>query len=115
MGENTPSIIICLSQSFNEERVLQEVLRGIEEESIPYEVLRETMKNGVSLAYAGAERSTLEVGIGIDSVGCLAVHYRKLPPEHPLYRLNYTREFNAIRIVCANAARLVKNSPFIEI
>jgi hypothetical protein len=115
MDERTPSIIVCLSKSFKEERVLQEALRGVEEESIPYQILQEAMNNGVSLAYSGAERSMLEVGIGIDSIGCLAVHYRKLPPERPLYNLDYVREFNSIRSVCANAARLVKNTPFIEI
>ena len=115
MNENAPSIMICLSQNFDNERILREAQSGVEEESVPYKTLVETADNGVSLAYTGAERSVLEVGIGIDSNGCLAVHYRKLPPERPLFRLDYIREFNAIRSVCANAARLVKNTPFIEI
>jgi len=115
MDERAPSIIVCLSQTFNNKRVLQEALRGVEEESIPYEILQETVDNGVSLAYSGAERSVLEVGIGIGNDGRLAVHYRKLPPERPLYNVDFSKEFDLIRSVCANAARLVKNTPFIEI
>ena len=116
MNENAPSILVCLSQNFHNERILREALRGVEEESVPYEILRQDKADdGVSLAYLGAGRSTLEVGIGLDENGCLAVHYRKLPPERPLFRIDYTREFKAIRSVCANAARLVKNTPFIEI
>jgi len=115
MDERAPSIIVCLSQTFNDERVLQEALRGVEEESIPYEILSETMDKAVSLAYSGAERSVLEVGIGIGNDGRLAVHYRKLPPGRPLFNVDYSREFDSIRSVCANAARLVKNTPFIEI
>ena len=114
MNEGAPSIIICLSHSFNNERILREALRGVEEESVPYEILREEPDDGVSLAYTGALVSVLEVGVGIDTGGCLAVHYRKLPPERPLFQLDYTREFLSIRSVCANAARLVKNTPFIK-
>jgi len=115
MDENAPSIMICLSQNFSNERILREVQRGVEEESVPYEIIYENLGDGVSLAYMGAERSVLEVGIGIDENSCLAVHYRKLPPECPLFRLDYVKKFSLIRSVCANAARLVKNTPFIEI
>jgi len=115
MDERSPSILVCLSQTFSDKRVIQEALRGVEEESIPYEVLWESVDNGVSLAYSGAERSVLEVGIGIGNDGRLAVHYRKLPPERPLYNVDLSKEFDSIRSVCANAARLVKNTPFIEI
>jgi len=115
MNESAPSIVICLSEDFSDRQVLREALQGVEEESIPYEILPETMGDAVSLAYSGAERSTLEVGIGIDGRGSLAVHYRKLPPERPLYLLDYSKNFREVRSACANAARLVKNTPFIEI
>jgi len=114
MSEGAPSIVVYLSENFNGTQVLREALRGVEEESIPYEVLSSAADNAVSLAYLGAERSTLEVGIGLDSKNTLAVHYRKLPPDSPLFLLDYVRNFGEVRNACANAARLVKNTPFIE-
>ena len=114
MDENAPSIVIYLAEDFNGTRILREALKGVEEESIPFEIFSSSADNAVSLAYLGAERSTLEVGIGIDSKNRLAVHYRKLPPESPLFLLDYMVNFGEVRNVCANAARLVKNTPFIE-
>jgi len=113
MSENAPSIVICVSKSFDNERVLREALRGVEEESVPCVVLREADGDAASLSFTGAERSALEVGIGIDHLGEMAVHYRKLPPQRPLFQIHYKNEFAAIKGVCANAARLVKNTPFI--
>jgi len=114
MSESAPSIVVYLAENFNGTQVLREALRGVEEESIPVEVLSSAADNAVSLAYLGAERSALEVGIGIDSSSSLAVHYRKLPPGNPLFLLDYTRNFREVRNACANAARLVKNTPFLE-
>ena len=108
-----PTIIIYLSQSFRNQAVLRDVVSGVEEESIPYEVFQAPEDDGVRLAHRGAGESVLEVGIGVDSKGCIAVHYRMLPPESPLFHLNYNREADKIRSVCSNAARLVKGTPFI--
>jgi len=114
MSESAPSIVICLAEGLNGTRVLREVLKGIEEEAIPFEIIPSTTDNAVSLAYQGAQQSELEVGIGIDRKNNLAVHYRKLPPENPLFLLDYTKSFEEVRNTSANAARLVKNTPFIE-
>jgi len=117
MSASTPSIIICVPGNFSGSQVLREAARGVEEESIPYEILTQAGEDAASLAYTGAELSVLEVGIGIDDKGFLAVHYRKLPPERPLYLLDYTKDTKDsknIRTACANAARLVKSTPFKE-
>ena len=111
MGEITPSVYICLSQSFNDALVEREVLRGLEEESVPWEIVHLENNDRIALAYEGALRSALEVGIGIDSNGFIAVHYRKLPPSHPLFEVNYINNFNEVKDICANAARLIKNTP----
>ena len=112
MNENAPSIAIYLADGFSDRQVLREVLRGVEEESIPYEVLSGEPDDAVLLAYSGAERSALEVGIGLDNRNSLAVHYRKLQPGNPLFLLDYTKEPGEVRNAGANAARLVKNTPF---
>jgi len=114
MNESAPSIVIYLAENFSDSRIIREALKGVEEESIPFEILSSATDNAVSLAYLGAEQSALEVGIGIDNRNHLAVHYRKLPPENPLFLLDYMVNFGEVRNVCANAARLVKNTPFIE-
>ena len=114
MSESAPSIMIYLAENISDKLILREALKGVEEESIPYEIFSSSADNAVSLAYLGAEQSALEVGIGIDSRNQLAVHYRKLPPENPLFLLDYRMNFGEVRNVCANAARLVKNTPFIE-
>lgn len=108
-----PAIKIFVNEKVHRPDVLQEIECGVEEESVPYEIHRFAEDECVSLAYRAAGESVLEVGIGVDSRGCMSVHYRKLPPESPLFRIDYTGEFRKIRSICSNAARLVKGTPFI--
>lgn len=108
-----PSIKIFISESMSGSDVLREIECGVEEESVPYEIYRFTEESCVALAYRAARESVLEVGIGPDRAGCLAVHYIKLPQDEPLFRIDYTGDFRKIRSVCSNAARLVKGTPFI--
>lgn len=111
--EVSPSIKIFVGPGFERADVLREIESGVEEESVPYEVSRSAEGGAVPLSYAAALGSALEIGIGVDGKGCLSVHYRKLPPESPLFKISYTGEFSRIRSVCSNAARLVKGTPFI--
>lgn len=108
-----PAIKIFVDESMNRPDVLQEIECGVEEESVPYEIHRFAEDECVKLAYRAACESALEVGVGVDNRGCMSVHYRKLPQESPLFRIDYTGEFRKIRSICSNAARLVKGTPFI--
>ena len=108
-----PSIKIFVSERMNHGDVLREIECGVEEESVPCEIFRFEEDDCVSMAYRAARESVLEVGIGVDCSGCLSVHYRKLPEDSPLFRIDYMGEFSRIRSVCSNAARLVKGTPFI--
>ncbi len=110
--QGMPCIVVCLSQDFAYPEVLREILSGIEEESIPYRVVQDDTAQGVSLAFKAAELSPLDVGIGADGSGCVAVHYRQLPPSAPLFRLDYRMDLPKVRSACSNAARLVKGTPF---
>jgi len=111
--KNIPSIKIRLSQGVAATEILQAAMSGLEEESVPYEVATGEEADCVRLAYRAAEESVLEVGIGIDGTGGLAVHYRKLPPDSPLFRVDYLRQGYMVRNLTANAARLIRGIPFI--
>lgn len=108
-----PSIKIFVHSEFNRDDVLREIKCGVEEESVPYQVHVAGDNDSTALSYAAAHESSLEVGIGVDKAGCLAVHYNKLPKSSPIFKINYTGEFSRIRSTCSNAARLVKGTPFI--
>lgn len=108
-----PTIKVALSPSFTEAGVLQEVLSGIEEESVPYEVIQIPSDEAVALSYQAALESVLGVGIGLDSKGKLAVHYDKLPSDRPLFIINHRLEKEKLRSICSNSARLTKGTPFI--
>jgi hypothetical protein len=108
-----PSIKVAISRNFNNPGVLKEITSGIEEESIPFEVVNIPNDDAVELAYQAALESILDVGVGADSKGSLAVHYKKLRKNKPLFKLNYEADFDKLKTVCANSARLVKGIPFI--
>jgi len=80
-----PTIVVLTAAGIDAESApLRQLLAGIEEESVPYEVLTADPAGASELATAAAERSSLEVGIGVASDGSLAVTHRTLPDEAPL-------------------------------
>ncbi|MHA6792336.1 glycerol dehydratase reactivase beta/small subunit family protein [Pseudonocardia bannensis] len=68
--------------------VLREVCAGAEEEGVPTRVEpagdRE-VRDAAALAHSAALASGLEVGVGIDAGGIIAVHHAKLPPGAPAH------------------------------
>jgi hypothetical protein len=89
-----PSIVVLDAGS--DARLLREVCAGAEEEGVPVEV--ETADSALSvctssggltagaatgLAYLAAGRSRLQVGIGLDRAGGVAVHHSSLPEFAP--------------------------------
>lgn len=65
--------------------VLREVCAGAEEEGVPTEVVDvpDQPEDAVGLAREAARASQLEVGIGVDAAGAVAVHHGKLPADRP--------------------------------
>ncbi|WP_224390550.1 glycerol dehydratase reactivase beta/small subunit family protein [Pseudonocardia sp. ICBG1293] len=71
--------------------VLREVLAGAEEEGVPVEAWPDPTTVGgppgdagaVALAFRAAQRSRLDVGVGVDEGGTVVVHHAKLPAERP--------------------------------
>ncbi|MEN3266365.1 glycerol dehydratase reactivase beta/small subunit family protein [Pseudonocardia sp.] len=68
--------------------VLHEVRAGAEEEGVPTRVEPvgdADRRDAAALAHPAALNSTLEVGVGIDAGGIIAVHHAKLPPGAPAH------------------------------
>ena len=90
---------------------LAEVLYGIEEEGIPYEVRAVASAADVrGLAHAAALESRLGVGVGA-APAAVVVTLEKLPEDAPYISatLNHRRALD--RAIGTNAARLVKRMP----
>ncbi len=96
---------------------LREVLAGMEEEAVPAVV--ETARapgaghpaqDCVDLAERAAERSVLEVGVGIAGDGVCLTH-RALPPRAPLEHLAAPVGLDRARRLGHDAARLVTGFP----
>lgn len=89
---------------------LQPFLNGIEEEQIPVSTKMIDVDDVVSRAYQAALSSRLSVGVAFDDHRYV-IHYKNLPEREPLFDLNIEDAFK-LRMLGANAARLVKGIPF---
>lgn len=85
-----------------------DVCAGFEEEGVPYIIAHEAEEqNGINLATLAAQRSPLQVGIGIAADGTLYIQHEKLPPHTPYLQ----GHIDDGRRAGKNAARLVKGLP----
>ena len=107
--EELPTIIVQRSDGLPEDN-LAELLYGIEEEGIPYEVRSNPSTDALYLAHSAALESRLGIGGGA-SGSVVAVTLEKLPENRPYIteQLNHRRDLD--RIIGSNAARLVKRMP----
>lgn len=95
------------------EFAVEQVLYGIEEEGIPFELKEMNSDDVIQEAYQASISSPLLVGIALKN-DHIVVHYRNLPPESPLFseqRIS-AKEKEYLRKMGSNAARLVKGIPF---
>lgn len=110
-----PTIVIQSDKDRNQEEVLSEILAGIEEEGVLYEVVykndyykekqEEIYSLATRLAKAAAESSQLEVGIGVyNKVALLTVH--------KLGGIPLLQTESEYRQMGHNAARYVKGMSF---
>jgi hypothetical protein len=103
----TPRVLVLAA---GPEALLREICAGIEEEGVPFEVLRADSGTAGNLAEEAARRSPLEVGVGLDRSGVISVHHSKLPAGKPVSRNeNPTRQ--AARRAGHDAARIVTGVP----
>lgn len=113
-----PAVVVLLSPSVGPDpQVLREVLAGLEEEAVPavVEIGRPRADGAgsedcVDLAERAAQRSTLEVGVGIAASDVCLTH-RALPTGSPLEHLAAGLTMGQARRLGHDAARLVTGVP----
>ncbi|MCZ2835917.1 glycerol dehydratase reactivase beta/small subunit family protein [Modestobacter sp. VKM Ac-2985] len=93
--------------------VLREVCAGAEEEGVPTDVVDVPARSAgaVGLAHAAAQDSPLEVGVGVDAAGAVAVHHGKLPADRPAATAGPDAGPQDWRRTGRTAARIVKGLP----
>ena len=107
MVVSRPSIIIYTDHP--DEGLLHEVLAGIEEEGVLYQVSDRTGDLD-TLAFEAAAESMLGSGIGICG-SRLAMQMQRLPKGHNVFELDMP-SFSQCRNLGANSARAIKKMPF---
>lgn len=106
-----PTIVVHVNEKFGGSNILNQICYGIEEEGIPYEVIKVNDNNHIAMAYEACQNSRLGVGIGITE-GYAALHYEKLQADCPLFNISTHEDIKKIRSIGTNGARLVKRMPF---
>ncbi|QVI27420.1 pduH protein [Mycolicibacterium neoaurum] len=95
-----------------------EVLAGIEEEGVPYLVERVAPggdSDAQRLARRAAARSSLDVGVGIDADGGVAILHDKLPDGVEGLSAAQPATPREGRVAGHNAARIVVGVPLIDV
>jgi hypothetical protein len=107
METKRPVIKVLVAKT--SEGFLKEVLAGIEEEGVLYEVEISSYGFSKDLANKAANESLLETGIGIDEEFA-SITICKLPKNNPLksYSCLSAKE---LRLAGSNAARIAKGIP----
>jgi len=81
-GRPEPPRIVVLTTG--PEHLLRAVAAGLAEEGAAYELLPGPPVSATELALRAAARSGLEVGVGLDAAGSIAVHRHGLPGAQPV-------------------------------
>ncbi len=109
-GQPEKPAILVLSAAESTTEI--EVLAGIEEEGVPYVLERTTGdRSAVELARRAAEMSSLEVGVGADRTGRVAVMHAKLPGSVAGLFSEGPATPAVARVTGHNAARIVVGVP----
>ena len=107
---NKPSIKVFYDCDHLSTSSFYNVLLGIEEEGIPYEVEAVHCSDVLELAHEASINSRLGVGVGISKEG-VVLQYEKLDKAAPLFKIKFY-QIDLFRKIGSNAARLVKKMPF---
>lgn len=108
-----PTIRIYHSSKLEDLTVFDEILWGIEEEGIPFEVTgKDDCLSSEELSHVASQDSKLAVGIGIDSEGKVTLTLNKLKKDEPLFTSSLNEDAKVLRALGANAGRLVKGIAF---
>jgi hypothetical protein len=109
-GQPDKPAILVLSRAASP--VENEVLAGIEEEGVPYEVERPRDRaDANTLARSAAGRSSLRVGVGIDDDGRVTVQHEMLTEPPAELTTVDSADLKSARTLGHNAARMVVGIP----
>jgi len=111
MENNSRPCIVVVTDKPNK-IILKQLLAGIEEEGIPYEINTVNGDQLLTITHKAALYSRMGVGIGINK-NRVMLHYSKLKVDKPIFDGNldgYIKE--TARYIGNNAARLYKIMPF---
>lgn len=108
MTRNKPAIKIYTNKQ--DQKLLQEICAGMEEEGVPFELEVKENLEFDTLCHNASMDSVLGVGIGIQDT-LAGIQMTPMPKGSILFQIeNPTR--NQARILGMNAARAVKKMPF---
>ncbi len=107
-----PSIYVYYSNDLKDLSRFDEILWGIEEEGIPFELKAKDCNISEELSHLASMQSKLLVGIGIDSKGKITLTLNKLEKDKPLFTISIDDETSNLRNLGSNAGRLVKGIAF---
>ena len=106
-----PAIYVRALQ--NEAVIFKQILYGMEEEGIPFELQKMQSYDVIYESHLASMESALLVGVAYlnDQV---VIHYRNLPLDAPIFNESRlaSKDNKFLRALGANAARLVKGIPF---
>lgn len=103
-----PCVVVRYAEHPHAAAILRAVRAGLEEEGVPCRVERAAADHACRLSHDAARASALDVGIGLDQEGSLALHHAKFAAGTPVL----TAGPRAARALGHNAARLVTGLPF---
>lgn len=109
-----PVIKIYYKDDISEIKEIEQVLYGMEEEGIPYDLSSISRGSAIEVGYKASLESPLGVGIGVD-LSNIVLHFNKLEENNPIFIINLNSSSDIKRSLGANAARLVTKMPFKEI
>lgn len=108
--KETVTINIAMEDGVNK-KYIDWIQFGLEEESIPFQIISSDLKNAKKLAEFAAQSSKLGIGIGIDKEGYSCLTSDNFKKGDCLFYDTRSSE-SELRILGANGARLLKRYPF---
>jgi|LGOV01.1.fsa_nt_gb hypothetical protein len=109
-NEENPAILIYALKTVRIE-LYEELLNGIEEEGLPYRIVKKDSDDAFKLASMASEANVLVAGIGIDSEN-IVLHHEKMSKSEYLFSIKISDNMYIKREMGECAARLVKKTPF---
>ena len=105
-----PTIMVYVSDRLTNQKALDMILYGAEEEGIPYEIEKKSNEDAYQLAYDASRASVLTIGIGVSSE-LSVVQQSKLAKDNPVDKSGLNEGEDALRRIGCNAARMSKRVP----